>query len=167
MSNMKPQTTINVMEVWPQQVACRQEIQSALLVELHLVKQSKASKLIICRCPLLPWEHYYTSFSFQKYRMSESEDHLLLFDLVMKMLAYDPVERVNLDEALRHPFFDNIPPQYRLEFRWIGKHKKHDGDDHPVFFFIQHGILKQKENRNKLLPTFHFFPSFLSKETVH
>ena len=66
--------------------------------------------------------------------MSESEDHLLLFDLVMKMLAYDPVERVNLDEALRHPFFDNIPPQYRLEFRWIGKHKKHDDDDHPVFF---------------------------------
>ena len=53
----------------------------------------------------------------QKYRMSESEDHLLLFDLVMKMLAYDPVERINLDEALRHPFFDNIPPQYRLDYR--------------------------------------------------
>ena len=115
----------------------------------------------LCRCPLLPWEHY-TLFPFQKYRMSESEDHLLLFDLVMKMLAYDPVERVNLDEALRHPFFDNIPPQYRLEFRWIGKHKKHDDDDHPVFFFIQHGILKQKENRNKLLPTFHFSSSLFS-----
>ena len=49
--------------------------------------------------------------------MSESEDHLLLFDLVMKMLAYDPVERISLDEALRHPFFDHIPPQYRLEYR--------------------------------------------------
>ena len=38
-----------------------------------------------------------------------------------------------------------------------------------LFFFIQHGILKQKENRNKLLPTFHFFflSLFLKKETVH
>ena len=51
----------------------------------------------------------------QKYRMSDSEDHLLLFDLVMKMLAYDPDERLSLDEALRHPFFDSIPPHYRLD----------------------------------------------------
>ena len=47
--------------------------------------------------------------------MSDSEDHLLLFDLVMKMLAYDPDERLSLDEALRHPFFDSIPPHYRLD----------------------------------------------------
>lgn len=47
--------------------------------------------------------------------MSDSEDHLLLFDLVMKMLAYDPNERISLDEALRHPFFDAIPPHNRLD----------------------------------------------------
>ena len=54
-------------------------------------------------------------FVLQKYRMSDSEDHLLLFDLVMKMLAYDPDERLSLDDALRHPFFDSIPPHYRLD----------------------------------------------------
>ena len=47
--------------------------------------------------------------------MGESEDHLLLFDLVMKMLAYDPNERISLDEALRHPFFDSIPPHQRID----------------------------------------------------
>ena len=46
--------------------------------------------------------------------MGDSEDHTMLFDLVMKMLAYDPNERISLDEALRHPFFDSIPPQQRL-----------------------------------------------------
>ena len=57
----------------------------------------------------------FCSSFLQKYRMSDSEDHLLLFDLVMKMLAYDPDERLSLDEALRHPFFDSIPPHYRLD----------------------------------------------------
>ena len=47
--------------------------------------------------------------------MGESEDHLMLFDLVMKMLSYDPNERISLDEALRHPFFDSVPPHHRLD----------------------------------------------------
>merc|ERR1712203_1089075 len=68
----------------------------------HLVwdEDSSAGKYVRDNCKTL-----------QKYRMGESEDHLLLFDLIMKMLAYDPVERISLDEALRHPFFDHIPPQ--------------------------------------------------------
>ena len=57
---------------------------------------------------------------FQKYRMGESEDHLMLFDLVMKMLSYDPNERISLDEALRHPFFDSVLPHHRLDIhRWF------------------------------------------------
>ena len=47
--------------------------------------------------------------------MGESEDHLMLFDLVMKMLSYDPNERISLDEALRHPFFDSVLPHHRLD----------------------------------------------------
>ena len=47
--------------------------------------------------------------------MNDSEEHLLLFDLVMKMLAYDPDERLSLDDALRHPFFDAIPSHFRLD----------------------------------------------------
>lgn len=51
----------------------------------------------------------------QKYRMSDMEEHLYLFDLVMKMLTYDPAERISLNEAMRHPFFDAIPPHCRLD----------------------------------------------------
>ncbi len=36
-----------------------------------------------------------------KYRMAEAEDHRLLFDLIQKMLAYDPNERISMVEALR------------------------------------------------------------------
>jgi CDC-like kinase len=47
--------------------------------------------------------------------MGDTDDHQLLFDLVMKMLVYDPNERLGMDEALRHPFFDAVAPQYRLD----------------------------------------------------
>jgi hypothetical protein len=29
-------------------------------------------------------------------------------ELMKKMLIYDPVERINTEDALNHPFFDNI-----------------------------------------------------------
>ncbi|XP_030324618.1 dual specificity protein kinase CLK1-like [Calypte anna] len=34
-----------------------------------------------------------------------TEEHCHLFDLIEKMLQYDPAERITLQEALRHPFF--------------------------------------------------------------
>lgn len=72
----------------------------------HLVwdEDSSAGKYVRDNCKTL-----------QKYRMGESEDHLMLFDLVMKMLSYDPNERISLDEALRHPFFDSVLPHHRLD----------------------------------------------------
>jgi len=37
---------------------------------------------------------------------SESDDrHVLLFDLITKLLHYKPSHRLTLSEALRHPFF--------------------------------------------------------------
>jgi CDC-like kinase len=50
----------------------------------------------------------------QEYRTSDLEDHQLLFDLIVKMLSYDPADRVTLTEALRHPFFDKIPAHQKL-----------------------------------------------------
>lgn len=50
-----------------------------------------------------------------RYRSSDTEDHRALFDLIGKMLAYEPSDRVSLAEALRHPFFSPIPPYQRLD----------------------------------------------------
>lgn len=49
-----------------------------------------------------------------RYLQSESEDHLELFDLIKKMLEYEPSQRITLAEALKHPFFNKLPPHQRL-----------------------------------------------------
>lgn len=67
--------------------------------------------------------------------MSESEDHVELFDLIKKMLEYEPSQRIQLGkcfrskthecqlnrfyaikigEALKHPFFSKLPPHQRF-----------------------------------------------------
>lgn len=69
--------------------------------------------------------------------MSEIPDHLQLFDLIRRMLDYDPSTRITLggtlridfndfqltkllfppDQALRHPFFTKLSPLLRLHER--------------------------------------------------
>ncbi|XP_055919498.1 AF4/FMR2 family member lilli isoform X2 [Eupeodes corollae] len=49
-----------------------------------------------------------------RYLMSESEDHCELFDLIKKMLEYEPSQRITLGEALRHPIFEKLPPHQRI-----------------------------------------------------
>lgn len=44
-------------------------------------------------------------FSFQEFMLSQDAEHELLFDLIEKMLQYDPAKRITLREALKHPFF--------------------------------------------------------------
>ncbi|PSN57044.1 Serine/threonine-protein kinase Doa [Blattella germanica] len=56
-----------------------------------------------------------------RYQNSDDEDHRQLFDLIARMLEYEPSSRLTLAEALRHPFFDKIPQQQRLgDFRASG-----------------------------------------------
>ncbi|XP_075219805.1 dual specificity protein kinase CLK2-like isoform X2 [Lycorma delicatula] len=49
-----------------------------------------------------------------RYQTVDDEDHRQLFDLISRMLEYEPSQRITLGEALRHPFFDKIPPHQRL-----------------------------------------------------
>uniref|UniRef100_A0A182PTH9 Protein kinase domain-containing protein n=1 Tax=Anopheles epiroticus TaxID=199890 RepID=A0A182PTH9_9DIPT len=46
--------------------------------------------------------------------ISDKPDHLQLFDLIRKMLEYEPANRITLDKALRHPFFAKLPVHQRL-----------------------------------------------------
>jgi CDC-like kinase len=49
-----------------------------------------------------------------RYMKSDDESTRQLFDLISKMLEYEASQRINLNEALRHPFFDKIPAHLRL-----------------------------------------------------
>lgn len=49
-----------------------------------------------------------------RYVLAETPDHLQLFDIIRRMLEYDPANRITLGEALRHPFFAKLPPAQRL-----------------------------------------------------
>ncbi|XP_071055752.1 serine/threonine-protein kinase Doa isoform X1 [Onthophagus taurus] len=49
-----------------------------------------------------------------RYKQVDSNDHEQLFDLIYKMLEYEPSQRITLKEALVHPFFAKIPSHQRL-----------------------------------------------------
>ncbi|CAF1191520.1 unnamed protein product [Rotaria sordida] len=49
-----------------------------------------------------------------RYMMSDEQDHQQLFELVEKMLEYDPKQRITLVDVLRHPFFERLLPEQRI-----------------------------------------------------
>ncbi|GAB6023898.1 hypothetical protein CHUAL_008633 [Chamberlinius hualienensis] len=50
----------------------------------------------------------------RRYLLSEDEDHRQLFEFVSLMLEYEPSQRIKLEDALKHPFFDKLPMEYQL-----------------------------------------------------
>ncbi|XP_053976852.1 serine/threonine-protein kinase Doa isoform X1 [Hylaeus volcanicus] len=46
--------------------------------------------------------------------LMDNEEHRQLFDLIQKMLEYEPAQRIVLKDALTHPFFDALPANQRL-----------------------------------------------------
>ncbi|XP_026485368.1 uncharacterized protein Doa isoform X2 [Vanessa tameamea] len=52
-----------------------------------------------------------------RYLQSNSEEHRQLFELIARMLEYEPSQRITLREALKHPFFSKLPSQQRLGFQ--------------------------------------------------
>lgn len=61
---------------------------------------------LVCTCKRNS-EFLSTSVSFQRYLLSESEEHHQLFDLIESMLEYEPSKRLDLADSLKHPFFEN------------------------------------------------------------
>lgn len=49
-----------------------------------------------------------------RYATTGDEEVRDLFDLIRKMLAYDPKERLSLRRALDHPFFEALDNRYRI-----------------------------------------------------
>ena len=45
--------------------------------------------------------------------LSNEREHIKLFDLIERMLDYEPTSRITLGEALRHNYFDDLQPQER------------------------------------------------------
>lgn len=52
----------------------------------------------------------------QQYMSSKTPEHELLFDLLQKMMEYDSSKRITLEQAIGHPFFNQI----RKERKWLG-----------------------------------------------
>ncbi|XP_069357426.1 probable serine/threonine-protein kinase dyrk2 isoform X5 [Maniola hyperantus] len=53
-----------------------------------------------------------------RYLQGNSEEHRQLFDLIARMLEYDPTQRITLRDALKHPFFTKLPAHQRLGFQF-------------------------------------------------
>lgn len=53
------------------------------------------------------------SFPEQSYMLQDSVEHVQLFDLMRRMLEFDPAQRITLAEALLHPFFAGLTPEER------------------------------------------------------
>lgn len=51
---------------------------------------------------------------FQRYIPVDEEEHRQLYELVSRMLEYEPSQRITLEEALEHPFFDKLAPELKL-----------------------------------------------------
>ncbi|XP_022242219.1 dual specificity protein kinase CLK2-like isoform X3 [Limulus polyphemus] len=50
----------------------------------------------------------------KRYIPGEDEDHRHLFDIIFRMLEYEPSQRITLAEALEHPFFAKLPAELLL-----------------------------------------------------
>lgn len=60
-----------------------------------------------------PQPCHHTCVPEQSYMLQESLEHVQLFDLMRRMLEFDPAQRITLAEALLHPFFAGLTPEER------------------------------------------------------
>ncbi|XP_077175255.1 dual specificity protein kinase CLK1 [Paroedura picta] len=65
--------------------------------QLDWDEHSSAGRYVSRRCKPL-----------KEFMQCHDSDHENLFDLIQKMLKYDPADRITLSQALKHPFFSSL-----------------------------------------------------------
>ncbi|XP_019409347.1 PREDICTED: dual specificity protein kinase CLK1 [Crocodylus porosus] len=65
--------------------------------QLDWDEHSSAGRYVSRRCKPL-----------KEFMLCQDSEHENLFDLIQKMLEYDPAKRITLDAALKHPFFSSL-----------------------------------------------------------
>ncbi|GFQ69538.1 hypothetical protein TNCT_530841, partial [Trichonephila clavata] len=61
-----------------------------------------------------------------RYIPVDDEEHRLLYELISRMLEYEPSQRITLQEALDHPFFNKLPTEQKLhKLDQEGKERSH------------------------------------------
>lgn len=87
----------------------------------HMINRTKKTKYF--RKGKLDWDSHSSDGKYvrenckplMRYcRRRDDPEHMKLFDLIAQMLEYDPSRRINLAEALQHPFLQNLPPEKKL-----------------------------------------------------
>ncbi|KAK2500454.1 hypothetical protein MC885_010652, partial [Smutsia gigantea] len=81
-------------------------------IPTHMIQKTRKRKYF--QHNQLDWDEHSSAGRYVRRRckplkelmLCHDEEHEKLFDLVRRMLEYDPMKRITLDEALQHPFFD-------------------------------------------------------------
>ncbi|XP_053156567.1 dual specificity protein kinase CLK4 isoform X2 [Hemicordylus capensis] len=80
---------------------------------MHMIKKSRKHYF---QHNQLDWDEHSSSGRYvrkrckplKEFMQCHDKDHQNLFDLIRRMLEYDPAKRITLDEALEHCFFDDL-----------------------------------------------------------
>ncbi|KAH0500894.1 Dual specificity protein kinase CLK4 [Microtus ochrogaster] len=81
-------------------------------IPVHMIQKTRKRKYF--HHNQLDWDEHSSAGRYvrrrckplKEFMLCHDEEHEKLFDLVRRMLEYDPTKRITLDEALQHPFFD-------------------------------------------------------------